>query len=125
MKEIVYVFLGGGLGSVFRYLLVLLFAHGEASRTVFPWATFTANISGCFLIGLFHAISYKFNVSPETRLFLTVGICGGFTTFSTLSNETFLMLKSELYGILSLYLAVSLALGLAAVWAGNAIGKLM
>lgn len=117
MKELIYIFLGGGLGSVFRYLLHLVI-NGRGPVVGFPWATFTVNIAGSLLIGIFYALSARLNLSTETRLFLTVGLCGGFTTFSTFSNESLILFKEGAYGILSVYILSSLVLGVLAVLTG-------
>lgn len=117
MKELLYIFLGGGLGSVFRYLLHLLI-NGKGPVLGFPWSTFTINITGSLLIGIFYALSTRFNLSNETRLFLTVGLCGGFTTFSTFSSESLFLFKEGLYGTLTAYILSSIVLGILAVLAG-------
>lgn len=93
MKELIYIFLGGGTGSVLRYYVQELL-HERIIPYSFPWATFTVNIFGSFLIGLFYALSARFNLSPEMRLLLTAGFCGGFTTFSTFSNDGLTLLKA-------------------------------
>ena len=77
-KEIIYIFLGGGTGSALRYCIQLLM-HERIVPYNFPWATFTVNIFGSFLIGLFYALSERFHLPFEVRLFLTTGLCGGFT----------------------------------------------
>ncbi|NDV65010.1 fluoride efflux transporter CrcB [Bacteroides sp. 224] len=122
MKELLYIFLGGGTGSLLRYLIHLLI-NGKAPVGGFPWATFTVNILGCFLIGVFYSLSTRFQLSPETRLFLTVGICGGFTTFSTFSYEALNLLKGGLYGTFFLYALLSMGLGILAVLLGILISK--
>jgi CrcB protein len=117
MKEIIYLFLGGGLGSAFRYLLHLSIS-GRGPVLGFPWSTFTINILGSLLIGAFYALSARFHLSNETRLFLTAGLCGGFTTFSTFSNESLFLFKEEMYLTLASYVISSVLLGILAVWAG-------
>ena len=117
MKELLYIFLGGGLGSVFRYLLHLLI-NGKGPIVGFPWSTFTVNIAGSLLIGIFYALSTHFNLSSETRLFLTVGLCGGFTTFSTFSNESLFLFREGAYITLTIYILSSVILGILAVLAG-------
>lgn len=112
------VFLGGGVGSVARYSLALAL-NGRSG----PFGTFVANVAGCFLIGLFGACSARLEWSETTRLLLTVGLCGGFTTFSTFSNECLAFLRDGAYPSAALYVATSLALGLAAVFAGWWVGR--
>lgn len=120
MKEFLAIFLGGGLGSVLRYGIQALM-HERIVAYDFPWATFTVNIVGSFMIGLFYALSAKFNMATETRLFLTAGLCGGFTTFSTFSNDSIEMLRQG-HGLLCLvYILLSVALGICACWGGAAI----
>ena len=80
----------------------------------FPWATLTVNVAGSFLIGLFYALSARLHLSEETRLFLTTGLCGGFTTFSTFSHENLALLRQGAYGAFALYATLSVATGLAA-----------
>lgn len=121
-KEIIYIFLGGGTGSVLRYCIQLLM-HERIMPYSFPWATFTVNLLGSFLIGLFYALSERFNLSFEVRLLLTTGLCGGFTTFSTFSNDGMNLLKGEFYGTFILYTLLSIVIGLVAVMAGGYIGK--
>lgn len=121
-KELIYIFLGGGIGSVLRYCVQLLM-HERIVSYAFPWATFAVNIIGSFLIGLFYALSVRFNLSPEIRLLLTAGFCGGFTTFSTFSNDGMMLLKEEFYGTFALYAILSIAIGLVAVIIGGYWGK--
>ena len=121
-KEIIYIFLGGGTGSALRYCIQLLM-HERIIPYNFPWATFTVNFLGSFFIGLFYAFSERFHLSPEIRLLLTTGLCGGFTTFSTFSNDSINLLKGEFYGTFAIYVLSSMALGLSAVMAGGYLGK--
>lgn len=119
MKAWIYIFIGGGAGSVMRYLLQLLIATRGAATGGFPWATWTANVTGCFLIGLFYGLCGHCSWSNETRLLLTTGLCGGFTTFSTFSNESLTWIRQGEYGMCGLYMVASLAAGIAAVWIGS------
>lgn len=120
LKSILIVGLGGFIGTVARFLISRYFQFTITS--VFPWSTFIVNITGCLLIGLLYGISEKGNVlSPEIRLFLTVGICGGFTTFSTFSNDSFLLMREQEWLRLALYTSLSVFLGLLAVYFGRLI----
>lgn len=121
-KEILYVFIGGGIGSALRYV-VQLCLHERIVPFHFPWATFTVNLFGCFLIGLFYALSERLHLSSEIRLLLTTGLCGGFTTFSTFSNDAVNLLKGEFYGTFIAYTILSIGIGLTATVAGGCVGK--
>lgn len=121
-RTILLIFLGGGTGSLLRYgIQVWLRPHSMPAQ--FPWATLCVNIAGCFLIGLFYAWCARFNLSDETRLLLTTGLCGGFTTFSTFSYEGLGMLRQGCYATFFLYISVSLLAGIAAAFAGGWAGK--
>lgn len=117
MKTLLLVFLGGGAGSVMRYLLSQLSA-GVFVLGGFPLGTFLCNVAGCFLIGLFNGLAAMMGWSGDVRLMLTVGLCGGFTTFSTFCNEGLAMLHSGNYLMYGLYVAMSIVIGLLAVLAG-------
>lgn len=85
----------------------------------FPLGTFIVNTTGCLLIGLFYALSEKGNLlTPEWRLALTTGLCGGFTTFSTFAYENMNLLRTGDYLYFGLYILASVALGIAAVYLG-------
>jgi fluoride exporter len=86
------VALGGSLGSVARYLVGI--GSARLFGTNFPWGTFIINVTGSFLIGLFVGLfATKWDLPPAARLFLTVGICGGYTTFSTFSLDAFYLME--------------------------------
>jgi len=124
VKSIMIVGLGGFIGTVARFLISRYFQINVTS--VFPWGTFIVNIVGCLLIGLIYGISEKGDFfSPEIRLFLTVGICGGFTTFSTFSNDLFLLLRELEWIRFALYTSLSIFIGLMAVYFGRFIIKLI
>ena len=117
IKQIILVGLGGATGSILRYLLqrILtgLFPH------VFPVGTFIVNITGCFLIGLFYGWSERYpGLTPEIRLLLMTGLCGGFTTFSAFTLEGMNLLSEQRFTIFFLYFALSVLLGLAATITG-------
>lgn len=116
------VFAGSGLGGVLRYAIQLIL-HERIVTYEFPWATFTVNIIGCFLIGLFYALSARLNLSGELRLFLTAGLCGGFTTFSTFGNDVLALIRQgdALVGII--YVCLSVVLGVLACCLGGMVCK--
>lgn len=128
MRDLLMVFAGGGMGSVLRYAIGLIQAHlrlnpiSTLGQTMFPWPTLTANVLGCVLIGLFYSLSTRLGWSPELRLLLTTGLCGGFTTFSTFSNEGLQLMRQGHIAMFALYVAVTLVLGLAAVAVGGWLG---
>lgn len=123
VKSILIVGFGGFIGTVARFLVSRYFQENVAS--VFPWSTLAVNITGSLIIGLIYGISEKGDfLSPEIRLFLTVGLCGGFTTFSTLSNDAFLLLRQQEWIRFAFYTSFSFFLGLLAVYAGRILIKL-
>lgn len=110
MLDCLAVALGGAVGSVLRYLIGLISLN---EKYLFPAKIFTINVLGCFLIGLITALSLKSsNLNPRLVLFLKVGICGGFTTFSTFALESSNLLKNGHTEIAILYMALSLAVGI-------------
>ncbi len=120
-KTLLFIFLGGGAGSLLRYSVQLML-HQRITPFLFPWATLSVNILGSFCIGLFYAWTARFNFSDDTRLLLTTGLCGGFTTFSTFSHEGMTMLRQGFYGTFFLYIALSILLGVGAAFAGGWAG---
>ena len=122
-KILIAVFLGGGTGSLLRYC-VQMALHERIVPYSFPWATFAVNITGSFLIGLFYALSARFNLSTEVRMLLTTGLCGGFTTFSAFSLEAVQLFEKGRHLAGSLYILLSLLLCLAGVLAGQALSRL-
>ena len=116
--NMLFIFLGGGVGSVLRYLVAL-----AIPATVFPWATFAVNVGGSLAIGLFGGWSERFGWSEAVRFALTVGLCGGFTTFSTFSKESLALAQSGRWCAFSAYAFGSVAIGLVAVALGHLIAK--
>ncbi len=123
IKSIIIVGFGGFIGTVARFLVSRYFQENVDS--VFPWSTFVVNILGSLIIGIIYGISEKGDfLSSEVRLFLTVGICGGFTTFSTFTNDAFLLLRQEEWIRFAFYTSFSFFIGLLAVYAGRIMIKL-
>jgi CrcB protein len=117
LRTILLVGTGGFIGSVMRYLVQVFIEKGLTST--FPWGTFVANVAGSFIIGVVFGLADKGNVlNAEWRMFLAVGICGGFTTFSSFAYNNLNMLKDHSYGQLLLNIGGSLFLGILAVYIG-------
>jgi len=92
--QFLMVFLGGGLGCVLRFVIAKAMIQYESQ---FPWATLTANAISCIVLGLILGVQLKHGISDNSKLFLLVGFCGGFSTFSTFSNETLQLFQSGSY----------------------------
>jgi CrcB protein len=117
IKNIFLVLLGGGIGSVARYLLSYLLTKNNTTQ--FPWATFIANALGCLLIGLLFGYIQKNNLQNETlKLLLITGFCGGFTTFSTFSLENIQFIQNQNYNLALLYTISSIFIGFLGVLIG-------
>lgn len=94
MKILLLVFIGGGMGSVCRYGISRMFVH---IPPVFPWATFFANAISCILLGFLVEWSARGWLSNDQRMLLMTGFCGGFSTFSTFTNETYFLYQRGLF----------------------------
>lgn len=124
LRTIFIVGTGGFIGSVLRYLVQIFVEKGLMST--FPWGTFVANMAGSFIIGIVYALAEKGNLmSAEWRMFLAVGICGGFTTFSSFAYNNLNMLKEAVYGQFIWNLGGSLFFGLLAVYLGMALVRVI
>ncbi len=124
LRTIFIVGAGGFIGSVFRYLVQVFVEKGLMST--FPWGTFVANIAGSFIIGMVYALAEKGNLlSAEWRMFLAVGICGGFTTFSSFAYNNLMMLKEGVFGQFLLNVGGSLFFGLLAVYLGMSLVRVV
>lgn len=115
MKNLIYIFLGGGFGSVLRFW-VSNCTQKFWTVNSFPVGTFLVNLLGCFLIGIL--ISYFGKGDSYLKYLLIIGFCGGFTTFSTFSAENLTLWQNGNYSILILYVLLSVMLGLVAVYFG-------
>jgi len=119
---VLLVFVGGGVGSVARYLLATAVQRNAPEG--FPFGTFLVNLIGCFAIGVVGALGLeRAALSPEARTFLMVGILGGFTTFSSFAWETLGLLSVRDVFRAALYVGGSVALGLFGTVLGRAIGR--
>lgn len=116
MNDILAVFLGGGCGSVLRFLISAVISRNIAGA--FPVGTLTVNILGSLLLGVLTGLAARDAVAPAWRFFLAVGFCGGFTTFSTFSLEFAGLLRSAQYATAFAYAGASLLLCLLATFAG-------
>lgn len=117
IKNILLVGLGGGVGSIARYL-TQRWAYNIYPHH-FPWGTLAVNIIGCFLIGVLWGISFKsFESNEHWKMFLMVGLCGGFTTFSAFSLEGVGLIKEQRLVLFFLYVAGSVIVGLVATYLG-------
>ena len=118
VRSMLFAGIGGFIGTVLRFLVSRYLQINF--DTVFPWGTLIINIAGSFLIGIFLGIFEKgFMMSSEWRLFFTVGICGGFTTFSTFSNDSFMLLQNKEILKFSLYAGMSFVFGIVSVLIGK------
>lgn len=123
LKNILLVALGGAAGSVARYLLSK--AVQDTAASAFPWGTMAVNVSGCLLIGLLYGLAAGdgARLGADLKLMLTVGFCGGFTTFSTFANESLTLAKAGDAVLSAVYIGSSVALGMLAVMAGAQLAK--
>ena len=121
MKQLLLVFLGGGFGSVLRYIIGKYLNNAESA---IPYGTFAANILGSLLIGIILGLAAKNNaLSQNQTLLLATGFCGGFTTFSTFAYENHMFLKSGDFTSFAVYTIASFVLGFLAVFAGMYLVK--
>lgn len=122
-KAMIIAGLGGFVGTCLRFLTGKL-CHVVCANSAFPWGTFAVNVVGSFLIGIFFGLAEKNNViSPSMNVFLITGFCGGFTTFSSLADDMFLLLQQKNWLNFGLYAGLTFMLGILLVWAGRAIVK--
>jgi CrcB protein len=116
MNQLLWVALGGALGSVARYGVSQWMGVREAPQ--FPWHTFSINVAGCLLIGLVWALMQKQILDPSLRFFLITGILGGFTTFSAFGLETFQLFQAKQYFTAFSYVTLSNVAGIAVLFIG-------
>lgn len=122
MKNILIVGVGGFAGSILRYL-ISVYSLSVYSRK-FPFATFIVNVIGCLLIGLTYGFAERFEwMSPEMRLLIATGFCGGFTTFSAFAFENVRLLQNNEYGLFAGYVILSVVLCILATIAGIMLSR--
>ena len=122
MLNFVAVGLGGTIGAIGRYLLAV-WASTALEQGEFPWGTLVANLAGAFLIGLLVVPFSRWDTPTAVRLFVTTGLCGALTTFSTLMLELVLFYRYGYTGLLLLYVGSTLAAGLLLTGIGLALGE--
>lgn len=123
MRTLVGIMVAGAVGALARYEL-----DGYISRraTAFPWGTFVVNISGAFLLGLlFTVFSDRSTVAPWLRSAVTIGLLGAYTTFSTLSLETYRLMEQGSLGLAALNAFGSMAAGIVAIYIGVVLGRVI
>lgn len=121
-KNIMLVGFGSFFGGVVRYLVTRMLSAMVVSP--YPFGTFAVNVLGCFVIGFVSALPVGSLLSPNTRLLLTTGLCGGFTTFSTFMNENATLLKDGMPTTALLYIFASLLVGFLAVIGGQQVARI-
>ena len=120
--RLLLVLAGGALGSGGRYLVSVWMAQRFGGA--FPWGTLTVNLAGCFLIGLIATLADEFGrIGAGTRVFLVVGVLGGFTTFSSFALEAWRLAETDHELRALIYVGGSLALGLTAAVLGTIVGR--
>ena len=122
MSKLIYLALGGALGTVLRYAISVWF--GTTGSTDFPMATFVANMVGCLAIGLVMSLFIDLEVSHPLRLFFVIGLLGGFTTFSSFAFEGLNLIQANQIKTAVIYILSSNLLGLLLVFVGYQLIKL-
>jgi CrcB protein len=115
---------GSFLGGVSRFIVSRMVQNNADSA--FPFGTLVVNVLGCLIIGIVYGVADRGTIiTPEMRLFLAVGFCGGFTTFSAFAAENIAMLRDGNVLYFALYAGISVFLGVLATWSGNVLTKLI
>jgi len=123
LRAIILVGVGGGIGSIFRYLTTVVAA--KYFNAAFSIATFIANILGCLIIGLLLGFFERHQLAnPDLKYLFVTGFCGGYTTFSTFAAENINLFQSENSLTAFAYIAASVIVGLLAVWIGLTLTRL-
>ena len=123
MTNLLVIGIGGFIGAIVRYLVSGYFYNLYGNK--FPYGTLAVNIIGCLILGFFITlVEGKFIISPQMKSFIAIGLLGAFTTFSTFSFETLVLVQRELYLSAFLNIIISISAGLLAVWLGIILAKL-
>ena len=124
LRSAILVGLGGFVGSIVRYF-VGGWVHRSLSLSTFPVGTLVVNVSGCFLIGLLGgAVAARQAFGPDARLFLMIGVLGGYTTFSSFAYETLSLVRDAELARAGANVVLQIVLGLAAAWGGDALARI-
>jgi fluoride exporter len=124
LSQLLWVGLGGFLGSVGRFVISGLF-NRLSPALAFPVGTLAVNVLGCFLLGLLHGLAESRNMlGTDIRIFLFIGVLGGFTTYSTFGFESLALLKDGAMLKAFSNIIIHIFVGLAAVWLGDTLGRL-
>jgi CrcB protein len=122
LKLSLLVGLGGFIGSVSRFLASNYMTKNFPS--LYPFGTFAVNVIGCFIIGIIYSLTEERAIlSNESRLLLATGFCGGFTTFSAFSAENLALIKDDQYGLVFIYISLSVVAGILFTYLGTVVGK--
>ncbi|MCH5329499.1 MAG: fluoride efflux transporter CrcB [Alistipes sp.] len=124
IKSMLLAGIGGFIGTCFRFLTGKFCSL--ITDSPFPYGTLAVNLAGSFIIGILFGLAERSNIiSPQMNILLITGFCGGFTTFSSLADDMFIMLQQHRFLSFWLYAAASFMLGLLLVWAGRSAAKLI
>jgi CrcB protein len=124
LPQLLWVGVGGFLGSVGRFVVAGFF-NRLSPALAFPIGTLAVNILGCFLIGLLHGLAESRNIlGTDIRIFLFIGVLGGFTTYSTFGFESLALLRDGEFFKTSANILLHVIVGLSAVWIGDTLGRL-
>lgn len=125
MREVIFVGMGSFVGGVLRYLLST-WVHRLLDNPWFPYGTLVVNVTGCLVIGFLAGLVEDRSVfTSEARLFVFIGILGGFTTFSSFALETFALARNTQMMGAAANVALQVILGLVSVWCGNILARLV
>ena len=123
IRAIIFIGLGGGLGSIFRYLTSVIMT--KYFQTTFPLSTFTANILGCLIIGILLGLFERQQLTnPDLKFLFITGFCGGYITFSAFASENINLFQSGNPLTAFIYIGTSILVSLFAVWLGLTLTKM-